>query len=232
MGAQDVESAPRWRGSAWILFGIVIGVVYAEVSLAMARLYQLFPEHVLGNLSYVLLGSMAFFLPYVLFYAVISLLLTPIFVWRRGFRRTPAFVLPGLGIFVGWISTHLLVFVPVIGEPQRAYSAWLDAKQTEAFQAFAKRADPVVQAVEAYRAAEGACPENLDQLIPEYLDTLPHTGFHHPTEFWVIPGECVLLVSLHTGTRDFNRLTYTPESTGRELRINERRVGKWIYFDD
>jgi hypothetical protein len=232
LGAQDVESAPRWRGGAWILFGIVVGVVYAEVSLAMVRLYQLIPEHVLGNLTYVLLGSMAFFLPYVLFYAVISLLLKPIFVWRRGFRRTPAFVLPGLGIFVGWISTHLLVFVPVIGEPQRAYTAWLDEIESQAFHDFAERADPVIEAVEAYRAAHGVCPESLDTLIPEYLDTPPRTGFHNPTEFRVMPEDCALLVPLHTGTFDFNRLVYAPESTGRELRINERRFGKWIYFDD
>ncbi len=232
MGRQDVENAPLWRSGAWIFLGIVIGIVYAVVVSAVFRLYQLIPEHTIGNLAYVSLGLLPLLLPYVLFYALISLVLTPIFVWRKRLRGIPIFVIPGLGIFIGWISTQLSVFVPVIGEPQRAYTAWLDAKETGAFQAFAKRAEPVVEAFEAYRTAHGACPENLDLLVPEYLDTPPRTGFHHPTEFWVMPEDCALLVQLSTGTWDFNRLTYAPENTSRELRINERRIGKWIYFDD
>ncbi len=57
-----------------------------------------------------------------------------------------------------------------------------DANMTRTHLATATTLAPVVQALETYREANGAYPESLDELIPDYLATMPKMpeGLHTP----------------------------------------------------
>ncbi len=44
------------------------------------------------------------------------------------------------------------------------------------FERVSQRAEPIVQAIEAYRKHESKAPESLNELVPEYIDKIPGTG--------------------------------------------------------
>ena len=48
--------------------------------------------------------------------------------------------------------------------------------RTFAFQGLAYRAQPLVEAIEAYRYDKGNYPERLEELVPHYLERVPRTG--------------------------------------------------------
>lgn len=61
--------------------------------------------------------------------------------------------------------------------------------RTAAFKELAYRAEPLVQAIEAYRHEKGSYPKSLEELVPHYLQEIPGTDMAaYPCFYYESPG--------------------------------------------
>jgi hypothetical protein len=96
------------------------------------------------------------------------------------------------------------------------------------FEPVVERARPLIEAVERYERDRGSPPEELESLVPDYLDRIPSTGVRWSPQFQyfsVGPGEWHLYVP--AGWLD--EFAYDPEF---EFGDPADRIGPWVYWRD
>ena len=77
---------------------------------------------------------------------------------------------------------------------------WLSPSRATTAEAV-RRGGDVVRAVEAFRVAHGQAPRTLDDLVPQYLGSVPRTGLGHWRPFYLyVPGnQTAARASVRTG---------------------------------
>jgi hypothetical protein len=99
------------------------------------------------------------------------------------------------------------------------------------------RAQPLVDAITAYETKNGRPPDSLDELVPDYLSSIPDTGVGYDPRFsyfklspdsyrgnaWGLRGPCPSAMS-------FDYFSYYPRQNYQELGLS--RIGNWGYFYD
>ncbi len=118
-----------------------------------------------------------------------------------------------------------------------------DLWRNQAFGRAAEVGDEVVGALARYRNDNAKYPEDLGQLVPDYLPELPYTGligypdFTYRRDFYDIesrPGEYELRINCPSGGINFDRFIYWPSETYPE-KIQGNGVepmGRWAYVHE
>jgi hypothetical protein len=108
------------------------------------------------------------------------------------------------------------------------------------FRLAAERAEPLIAAIERYRAAHGHPPARLDQLVPDWLLALPprlpplviETGKDIPTHYH--GNEWVLIASVPSGFLNFDQFLFFPNGAYPEHGYGGslERIGRWAYVHE
>lgn len=113
----------------------------------------------------------------------------------------------------------------------------------QAFLELSERSTPIIDAVRTYEAKNGIPPNNLEQLVPDYLPNIPITGIKaYPTyELYVpkLPHEIdgnpwMLSVLTPEAGINFDMLMYLPKENYPENGYGGwlERVGHWAYVHE
>jgi len=81
------------------------------------------------------------------------------------------------------IALTVVVFA-ILGVGARVYYAWLWQRHREAISHAITEVQPLLSALEAYRADHGSYPSALDDLVPDYLPAIPEPPFDFPVDEW------------------------------------------------
>jgi hypothetical protein len=112
------------------------------------------------------------------------------------------------------------------------------------FERFAERATPIVDAIERYSKEKGQPPPSLEELVPDYLPSIPATGVGSAREFRYIAGEqaegqyggnpWVLELAVGTGFLNWDILIYYPLQNYPEHGHGGmlEPVGNWAYVHE
>jgi hypothetical protein len=106
----------------------------------------------------------------------------------------------------------------------------------KAFLPVTRRGQPLIDAIESYRTDNGAYPESLDQLVPEYLESIPDTGLAMYPEFeyecYPPSGEYEITVDTSHGGWDWDKFFYLSNGEYVEEYYNGTliRVGSWAFL--
>jgi len=129
----------------------------------------------------------------------------------------------------GWIAQGccgvLLVLIAVIGWALEPFiMPWRYLSTVE------RTSQPLIEAIDKYKADHGWPPDNEQKLIPEYLESLPGTGYRgcenfvygcwrrpDDTHLWRVMVYCDPLVSSHPPTLEFDS----------DSRVWSYRGGSW-----
>jgi hypothetical protein len=97
----------------------------------------------------------------------------------------------------------------------------------------AERGRPIVDAIEAFEKKNGHPPGSLDELVPDYLDTLPTTGIGACPEFYyhtgkpnVNEGNEWILSAIPPCVAGFDDFRYFPRQNYPE---GSALIGTWVY---
>ena len=109
---------------------------------------------------------------------------------------------------------------------------------------FAERSQPLIEAIQKYERNQGAPPATLDDLIPDYLSEIPHTGMMAYPEYEYYSGKkslerydgnpWVVTVDTPSGGPNWDEMLYFPKQNypkagyGGDL----ERVGDWAYVHE
>jgi hypothetical protein len=80
-------------------------------------------------------------------------------------------------------------------------------------------ADRLIKAIESYRAANGIYPQKLDDLVPKFVDHVPHAQYTLGGVFFYVRG----------GTKEPPMLWYNPH--GMDHRTYHFETKDWNYLD-
>lgn len=108
-------------------------------------------------------------------------------------------------------------------------------------EAAARRAKPLIAAIEKYKADEGHAPENLQALVPKYITRVPQTGmvsypvFHYSRDNWGDGALQFYTLRVKTGFalnydsfNYFSSRKYSTEMYGGTV----ERIGDWAYVHE
>ncbi len=152
LGAVPIFAVLLWKRSVraaamWLIFLVLESIGAAVVSVYAGGMFGL------GSI-------LACLTPFTI---VVSLLLFLIF-WRRFFRASEDnqqqrrfYLVSGLSI----VALQVVVFAGHFGI------------QSACFAQTRRQATPIIDAVEAYRQANGDYPQELEEIVPSYLEALP-----------------------------------------------------------
>jgi hypothetical protein len=100
------------------------------------------------------------------------------------------------------------------------------------FHAIADSSEPLIAAIDAYTRDQGTPPEDLAELIPEYLDEIPGTGLAAYPRYYYFwsesKGRWRLAVSVCSGF-EWGHVAYMPEQDHYE---RWQRIGDWVFVPD
>lgn len=143
-----------------------------------------------------------------------------VYVWKRRRYYTFLVVIPCIALALGEFFLALVGSVMLAGRTS-----------DRAFTAAAQRGQPLVDAIEAYREATGAYPENLQNLVPVYLQSIPDTGMAGYPEFTYgrTTGEDDPTggFELEIDCPGSDRFFYWPSGKYED---GMRPMGRWAYF--
>lgn len=197
---------------------------------------------------------MAFYLGFaLLLFGFLILVLAALSLTSGGVLR-----LPGVNRLVGrrkvvmpfWIAAvAVLVLIEIAGG---LYASDVVRRQIrfKAFAAAAERAKGLIDAIEAYKQANGKYPYRVDDLIPEFIREIPNTnlaGFprfgYEPARRWQwnaplkdhIVKDYIVIVNTSLEEVDRSFFFYLPDGKyPKELELSGQNVtplGKWAYAD-
>jgi hypothetical protein len=129
-----------------------------------------------------------------------------------------------------------IVFIPTFILVVRLCNVLRD----NAFAALVERSEPLVKAIHQFQTAKGRPPEDLKELVPDYLASVPGTGFgsfpdyeyklKHPTSAQKSPW--ILRVRTRRGLLNRDYFLYDPDQTYLEGSYggnSYQRFGDWVY---
>lgn len=171
------------------------------------------------------LGMVAFIL---LITACGCLQLSVIGLFLQRYRRQAAFALPLAAVFIG---------------ASYAGGCWGIELRMSAFDALAVRSTTLVSAIEQFEKEKGGPPRSLEQLVPDYLDTVPSTGMGGYPEYEYVSGDqaanCegndwVLLVPAPGPGMNFDIFMYFPDQNYPETGYGGwlERIRGWAYVHE
>jgi len=110
------------------------------------------------------------------------------------------------------------------------------AMRMEGYERAGERAAPLIHAVENYIEKTGGPPQHLDQLVPEFLDSLPAdippfkivTGDKAYQSYY---GNDWALVFVAGSGLNWDELVYLPKQNYQEIG-SITRLGNWAYFHE
>lgn len=222
------DSASRRRSYAlWALFSIALAAAICGPQLMMASDSMKFGSWTPGQMTRVELLSVLAWVCYALW--IIAVVALPVAAFVSIFftpkRRYALMTAAAWGLCIAQL------FVPRITPDRRV----------DSLEQVALRAGPIVQAIAAYHAAQGAYPPNLLALTPDYLAEIPSTGITAfpkydyrlaqkgaPFQFYE------LFVLADTGFMRLDRFVYWPEDNypDQVQGYFSERVGDWAYLRD
>lgn len=150
-----------------------------------------------------------------------------IYLLIPGSRRLGLRILVGAAVFLGTFYT----FASSGATLRRA-----------AFRDLAERSMPLVEAVKSFEANEGRLPESVEELVPRYLKSVPHTGLAaHPkykyltgktATFW-LENPWVIQVDARR-IHGFDKFSYFPLQNYPETFDGHEfeRMGAWAYLHE
>lgn len=178
--------------------------------------------------------------------AIILCLYAWIGVWRRH-RAQPLLLVAAL-----LLTADILGYLPVVG----IMVTTQDYVWQVSFARIRKNAQPIISALAAFQRDHGHAPKELNELVPEYLKTIPVTGIKdYPTYYyndlglWGIKDHqdnkdndsdsrrqrgWHLAVSCSRGMMDFSQYIYCSDPNDQLFRNPEarERTGQWVYLRD
>jgi hypothetical protein len=111
----------------------------------------------------------------------------------------------------------------------------------KAFVGVTRRAENLITAIEAYNSAKGFYPNSLDDLVPEFIASIPNTGLAGYPEFKYSvakPGTLFrtyeILVETPSGGINWDVFVYWPEGGYPDLFYGgvPELIGKWAYVHE
>ena len=163
------------------------------------------------------------------FFAVLAL---PVLVVAIFFKRTRFLAL--FLLLLAIVHFPCIMFGIVLGLPLR------DA----GMKSFVQRARPLVAAIHQYERDHASPPTSLDDLVPDYLPSVPTTGMGAYPEFRYVFGTkaeeqydgnpWVLWVATNSGGINFDMIMYFPNQNYPELGYGGwlRPIGEWAYVHE
>jgi len=109
------------------------------------------------------------------------------------------------------------------------------------FHALAQRSRPLIEAIQAYEREHGRPPPTLNDLVPNYLPSIPETGMaSYPQYRYCVGNEdsyegnpWVLEVFTSSGILNFDTFFYYPKQNYDSRHGDAlERVGDWAYFHE
>lgn len=218
--AAKVPSATPLRDAArdGAIYGVMAGLIFGGTFLAANLLY--YAPFQLSELAYEFsrfLGIMAMALAVLTIAA--TLLWAVLALPFRFSRSRSATLFPFNAALIGICIVSVVL---------------TNVARVQAYSAFAKRSQPVVDAILNFEANTGRPPRTLDELVPEYLAKLPTTGFGpNPNYNYVVtieptessPGHWELSANTMNSLLGAV-LVYDAKRDYQE----KSRYGDWVYF--
>lgn len=97
-------------------------------------------------------------------------------------------------------------------------------------------AEPIIEALEEYKADHDEYPKSLEQIVPQYLSKIPSTGMCSYRDFGYHrsdDGSYIMLIYTSSGLMSFDEFTYHSNQDYSNYSDSEiERIGDWIYFHD
>lgn len=138
-----------------------------------------------------------------------------------------------------WLFICLVFFVVIVVSMRVG-----ERIRMNAFASLAERSAPLVEAIKAYEQAHGKPPTSLDDLVPEYLPAIPHSGMGaYPEYGYRVVSESsqqdgnpwVIVVHTPSGVINFDEFFYYPLQNYPSLRWGGNgveRVRGWAYMHE
>jgi hypothetical protein len=157
----------------------------------------------------------------VLGFMMVAICAVPFLLWRRVRTRALSTL-----VFSG------IMFLAVI---PALYAAW--SLRSYGFHLVARRAEPLLAAIELYVSRTGRPPETLDALIPHYLPAMPDrippleiiTGDRARRNYY--GNDWVLTADVSTGLLNWDEFIYLPNQRYPD-RVSFERIGRWAYYHE
>lgn len=176
--------------------------------------------------------TMFFGLPY-MFASLLAIVVAPICLilalvyWRRR-RRRLKLLLIACFFTAAWISWTI---------------EWARFGKIfhAAFSGVPARAEPLIAAIESYRADRGEYPKSLKELVPDYLEAIPHTGLAGYPEFEYRRARSDtpfkkyrIEINVSRGTLGFDEFYYLPDGDHPDYGYEGALefFGDWAYFHE
>jgi hypothetical protein len=207
----------------------ITALAWATVPLWLSPLgwYLAFSPVRPASIAGMLLISAELVLVYVILAALGVLLVGPVMLLFRPYRRTALICLGMAGLFllsvVGGLYLRLLI--------------WRDRLER-----LVTRSEPLVGAIHAFAAQRGRPPESLGELVPDYLGTIPGTGIGTFPEYRYVVGEperydgnpWALIVTPPCHPLGFDLFLYFPRQNYPEAGYGGtlERIGTWAYVHE
>lgn len=133
-----------------------------------------------------------------------------------------------LYLLLSWIVPAIIFFVSIYGSyPARNFSRKIAIDH----------ADPIIKAIEAYYQVNKKYPEQLSELLPEFLPMIPHTGIMGiPTYAYEKRENSFAVIFYQNVILGFNKeiVSYDPRyqysSDDQANQIYPAGKGKWQYY--
>lgn len=111
------------------------------------------------------------------------------------------------------------------------------------FHKLAERSVPLVQAIHRFEDKKGCPPNSLEELIPDYLDSIPHTGMGaYPDYKYEVSEDAnswrgnpwAIYIDTPSGGINFDMFMYLPDHNYPEMGYGGylERIGDWAYVHE
>jgi hypothetical protein len=165
------------------------------------------------------------------FLLLLALVVIPIYVVLLIFKKTRKIAL--LALIAG--ITYVIVAISIIGIGS-------DVRMNE-FHKLARRSVPLVEAISKFSKEKGHPPSSLQELVPEYLASVPDTGMGaYPKYEYEVGGEArewdnnpwVLYVNTSSGGLNWDMFMYFPRQNYPKTGYGGwlERIGDWAYVHE
>lgn len=213
--------------SGWIVFSLGRELTYAHT-----RVYEpigtILEEEATGALwSFLLVGVVYYESASVAKVIVPLCFVLAVVLWKRPRTRLIVFLI-GVTFSMAWISKEL--------ERPRYRRIFRSA-----FEKVPARAEPLIAALEAYKMANDYYPEELDSLVPDFIEAIPDTGLAGYPRFeyqrngtLAVRGKYELLIRTSIGGLNWDVFYYrgVEADSGYNKGDALEPFGKWVYFHE
>ncbi len=142
-----------------------------------------------------------------------------------------------------WMLTASLVALVWFFLGPATTGKWAMSKRMEAFGELAGRLTPLVQAIQRYQQDHGKPPDALEELIPDYIPSVPSTGMPAYKELRYHTGDeakdhednpWVLTIFCTSGGINFDQFMYFPRQNypSQGYGGSLERVRDWAYVHE